>query len=185
MSPPPSNTSQRSKPVSTEECNPQSCYGGVVRLADFLNTLDVDGGTDALADAASAAAWLAEQGRPPEVDDADLALARGVRAALRGELGEPPAPMPEVPVRVVLAEDGPCLAGGGTPLQTVIGEALAEAVALQATGEWSRVKTCALDSCRWVFFDESRNRSGRWCSMQGCGNKAKTAAYRARHRHQG
>jgi predicted RNA-binding Zn ribbon-like protein len=169
--------------VSTEECNPQTCYGGVVLLADFLNTLDIDGGTDALADPASAAAWLAEQGRPAAVDESDLALARAVRAALRGQLGDPPAPMPEVPVRVVLTEDGPRLAGGGTPLQTVIGTALGEAVALQATGEWSRVKACALDSCRWVFFDESRNRSGRWCSMQGCGNKAKTAAYRARHRH--
>ncbi|MBK5306005.1 MAG: CGNR zinc finger domain-containing protein [Frankiaceae bacterium] len=70
----------------------------------------------------------------------------------------------------------------GRPLVALVGEALGEAVALQATGEWSRVKACALESCRWVFFDESRNRSGRWCSMQVCGNRAKTAAYRARHR---
>ena len=170
-------------PVSALRCNPQFAYDGVVMLADLLNTLDIDGGTDALADADAAAGWLAEQGHPGPVDEGDLALARGVRAALRGQLGDPPAPMPEVPVQVVLAEDGPRLTGSGTPLLTVIGEALAEALALQATGEWARVKTCALDSCRWVFFDESRNRSGRWCSMQGCGNKAKTAAYRARHRH--
>lgn len=171
--------------VSGLQCNPQNAYAGVVLLAELLNTLDVDGGTDALADPASAAAWLAGQGHPGEVDPADLELARGVRAALRGELGEAPAPMPDVRLPVVLDEDGPRLAGAGTPLQRVVGEALAEAVALRATGEWSRVKTCALDSCRWVFFDESRNRSGRWCSMQGCGNKAKTAAYRARHRHEG
>ena len=91
--------------------------------------------------------------------------------------------MPEIGVRVVLDDDGPRLAGAGSALHRVLGEALAEAVALRATGEWSRLKTCAMDSCRWVFFDASRNRSGRWCSMQGCGNKAKTAAYRARHRH--
>jgi predicted RNA-binding Zn ribbon-like protein len=170
-------------PVSDAKRNPQTAYAGVVLLEDFLNTLDVDAGTDALADEASAAAWLTEQGRPGTVDSADLELARGVRAALRGELGEPPAPMPEIAVPVVLDDGGPRLAGTGTALQRVLGEALAEAVALRATGEWSRLKTCAMDSCRWVFFDSSRNRSGRWCSMQSCGNKAKTAAYRARHRH--
>jgi predicted RNA-binding Zn ribbon-like protein len=168
--------------VSRLKRNPQSAYAGVVLLEDFLNTLDVDAGTDALADEASASAWLAEQGDPADVTTTDLELARGVRAALRGELGEPPAPMPEIAVQVVLDDDGPRLAGDGTPLRRVVGEALAEAVALRATGEWSRLKTCALDSCRWVFFDASRNRSGRWCSMQGCGNKAKTAAYRARQR---
>lgn len=169
-------------PVSPSKCNPQSAYTGVVLLEDFLNTLDVEGGTDALADEASAAAWLAEQGHTGQVAAADLELARGVRAALRGELGEPPAPMPQIAVPVVLDDGGPRLAGDGTPLRRVLGEALAEAVALRATGDWSRLKTCAMDSCRWVFFDGSRNRSGRWCSMQSCGNKAKTAAYRARHR---
>ena len=168
--------------VSPDQRNPQKAYAGVVLLEDLLNTVDVTARTDALADTASAAAWLAAQGRPAEVDAADLELARGVRAALRGELGDPPAPMPEIAVQVVLDDDGPRLAGAGTAMQRVLGEALAEAVALRATGEWSRLKTCALDSCRWVFFDASRNRSGRWCSMQGCGNKAKTAAYRARHR---
>lgn len=165
--------------------NPQNAYAGVVLLKELLNTVDVEKGTDQLSDPASAAAWLAGQGRPGEVDPADLDLARGVRAALRGQLGDPPAPMPDVPMRVVLADEGPQLAGGRTPLQRVVTEALAEAIALRATGEWTRLKTCALDSCRYVFYDESRNRSGRWCSMQVCGNRAKTAAYRARHRHEG
>ena len=152
-------------------------------LEELLNTLDVYDNADALADEASASAWLAEQGRPGPVTAAELELARAVRAALRGQLGEAPAPMPAVPVRVVLADDGPRVAGTGSVLETALGDALAEAVALQTTGEWSRLKACAMDSCRWVFFDSSRNRSARWCSMQGCGNKAKTAAYRARHRH--
>jgi predicted RNA-binding Zn ribbon-like protein len=169
--------------VFTRQRNPQSAYSGVVLLEDLLNTLDIEAGTDALADEASASAWLTEHQRPGDVSADDLELARGVRTALRGELGEAPAPMPHVDVQVVLEEDGPRLVGAGTALQQVLGEALAEALALRATGEWSRLKTCARESCRWVFFDASRNRSGRWCSMQGCGNKAKTAAYRARHRH--
>jgi hypothetical protein len=169
-------------PVFARSCNPQIAYGGVVLLADLLNTLDVEGGTDALTDVDSAAAWLTEHGRPGRVDITDLELARGVRAALRGELGDPPAPMPAVQVRIELTPDGPRVAGSGGALAVLVGEALGEALALRATGEWSRLKTCALDSCRWVFFDASRNRSGRWCSMQVCGNRAKTAAYRARRR---
>jgi predicted RNA-binding Zn ribbon-like protein len=168
--------------VSAPKRNPQSSYAGVVLLEDLLNTLDVEGGSDLLGDTESAATWLISLGRSGDVSAADLALARDVRAALRGQLGDAAAPLPEVPVRVVLGDHGPELTGHGSPLVEVLGASLAEALSLQATGAWSRLKACALESCRWVFYDESRNRSGRWCSMQVCGNRAKTAAYRARRR---
>jgi predicted RNA-binding Zn ribbon-like protein len=46
---------------------------------------------------------------------------------------------------------------------------------------WERLKVCARDTCRWAFYDASRNRSGRWCSMAGCGNHIKMKrAYAAR-----
>ena len=41
----------------------------------------------------------------------------------------------------------------------------------------ARVRHCANDRCLWLFFDESKNRTRRWCSMQSCGNRAKA------HRH--
>jgi predicted RNA-binding Zn ribbon-like protein len=47
-----------------------------------------------------------------------------------------------------------------------------------------RVRTCALDSCGWLFLDQSRNHSRRWCSMEGCGNVAKSRAFQTRHRAQ-
>jgi len=40
-----------------------------------------------------------------------------------------------------------------------------------------RVRECANDRCRWLFLDDSKNGSRRWCSMQACGNRAKA------HRH--
>jgi predicted RNA-binding Zn ribbon-like protein len=46
----------------------------------------------------------------------------------------------------------------------------------------ARVRTCALDTCGWLFVDHSRNRSRRWCSMEGCGNLAKSRTFHARHR---
>jgi predicted RNA-binding Zn ribbon-like protein len=168
--------------VFTGMRNPQRAYAGVVLLEDFLNTYSLDE-PDQLADEATAGAWLETVGRPGAVGTDELKLAREVRTALRGQLGDGPATdLPAVPVRVALSDEGPRLVGVGSPLMAVVGESLGEALALQATGEWSRVKTCARDSCRWVFFDHSRNRSGRWCSMQVCGNREKTAAYRARKR---
>jgi len=37
----------------------------------------------------------------------------------------------------------------------------------------SRVKLCAADGCGWVFLDASRKANRLWCSMDGCGNRAK------------
>jgi len=36
-----------------------------------------------------------------------------------------------------------------------------------------RVRECHGDDCTWLFLDQSRNRSRRWCSMESCGNRAK------------
>ena len=51
---------------------------------------------------------------------------------------------------------------------------------VQALGEWSRLKACPASDCQWAFFDSSRNRSRTWCSMDVCGNRAKTRRYRRR-----
>ncbi|MBW3563024.1 MAG: CGNR zinc finger domain-containing protein, partial [Actinobacteria bacterium] len=44
-----------------------------------------------------------------------------------------------------------------------------------------RLKVCRSDTCRWAFYDSSRNRSGKWCDMAVCGNRTKVANYRERH----
>lgn len=40
-----------------------------------------------------------------------------------------------------------------------------------------QVRECANSECLWLFLDDSKNRTRRWCSMQVCGNRAKA------HRH--
>jgi predicted RNA-binding Zn ribbon-like protein len=47
-------------------------------------------------------------------------------------------------------------------------------------GTWSRLKVCSADDCQWAFYDRSPTRSGCWCSMQICGSRAKSRAYRSR-----
>jgi len=62
-----------------------------------------------------------------------------------------------------------------------LGSVLAAMVQAGERGSWERLKICAADDCRWAFFDRSKNRAGRWCSMAVCGNRTKTRTYRARH----
>jgi hypothetical protein len=56
-----------------------------------------------------------------------------------------------------------------------------------ADGTWPRLKACP--DCRWVFYDNTRNGSKRWCLMaaagpgsRGCGNIAKVRRHRERAR---
>ena len=51
-----------------------------------------------------------------------------------------------------------------------------------ARPSWPRFKACRGEDCRWVFLDGSRNTSRRWCDMANCGNRAKVATFRDRHR---
>ncbi|WP_315093881.1 CGNR zinc finger domain-containing protein [uncultured Cellulomonas sp.] len=48
------------------------------------------------------------------------------------------------------------------------------------TGEYDRLQRCAADDCDAVLVDLSRNRSRRFCDVNGCANRAHVAAYRAR-----
>jgi|GEM_PF-138262 len=45
-----------------------------------------------------------------------------------------------------------------------------------------RVKVCAGEGCGWVFLDESRNSSRRWCDSRDCGNRERVRRHLARKR---
>lgn len=45
-----------------------------------------------------------------------------------------------------------------------------------------RLRGCANPACVLHFFDTSKNGTRRWCSMSGCGNRAKAARHHARGR---
>ncbi len=66
---------------------------------------------------------------------------------------------------------------------------LALAAAELLTGEaWKRVRVCEAirtDGCGWLFVDETRNHSRRWCDMTTCGNQHKARRHYARVRAKG
>ncbi len=56
-------------------------------------------------------------------------------------------------------------------------QAAASAGRLLTVEDLSRVKQCPGERCGWVFVDDSRNRSRRWCEPNQCGNRERVRAY--------
>jgi predicted RNA-binding Zn ribbon-like protein len=80
-------------------------------------------------------------------------------------------------VSLRLGEDGELrVHGDDDALDAVVAVVLGALI----DGTWGRLKACR--NCNWSFYDYSPNRSATWCSMQICGNRAKTRAYRRRRR---
>ena len=68
----------------------------------------------------------------------------------------------------------------GDPVDDALAR-ISDRIAREVSGQHSdRIKVCANDTCRWVFYDSSRTGRRRWCDMATCGNRAKAARHRAR-----
>jgi predicted RNA-binding Zn ribbon-like protein len=68
----------------------------------------------------------------------------------------------------------------GDPIDDALANLSEPIVREIAGGRPERLRACADDTCRWVFYDDSRTGRRRWCDMSSCGNKAKAARHRAR-----
>jgi len=53
---------------------------------------------------------------------------------------------------------------------------------LLVSPEVARLRHCANAKCLWLFLDDSKNGTRRWCSMQACGNRAKAHRHYIRHK---
>ncbi len=170
---------------------------GQLRLVQaFLNSADRETGDDALATPASMRDWLAGQrliSPHLEFDESDRRRLVEVRRALHDLLATDDGlaarravtTLNEAARRIGLGirlhpRDGYRLMSEGMGLDRVIGDLLVPVLGAMAAGSWPRLKVCASDTCARAFYDGSRNRSGRWCSMATCGNRSKGRTYRAR-----
>jgi predicted RNA-binding Zn ribbon-like protein len=52
---------------------------------------------------------------------------------------------------------------------------------LLARTPWACLRVCANPACHWVFVDQSRSQSRRWCRQWACGNLMKVRRFRAQH----
>jgi predicted RNA-binding Zn ribbon-like protein len=167
-------------------------------VQDFVNTEIPEWARDDIATPAVLAGWLRGKGLlgpSHDVSADEFVAARELRAALRAlallnTTGE--AADDELRARVAAALAG-CELGleadpdgrlaavpTGEPGRRALARIALVVADAQTAGTWPRLKACRKESCQWLFYDLSRNRSSSWCSMSICGNRVKTAAYRRR-----
>ncbi len=72
--------------------------------------------------------------------------------------------------------------GDDAALERPLWSVARSAAELLTSEELRRVKVCMGEACGWLFLDESRNRSRRWCDSRDCGNRARVRRYYARRR---
>ena len=90
-------------------------------------------------------------------------------------------------LRVVRASDGAYAwvwdrgGGGGGPLpECPLWPVARSAAELLASPKLGRAKVCDGEGCGWMFLDESRNNSRRWCDSGDCGNRERVRRYLVR-----
>lgn len=185
----------------------QVAPGRLELVREFVNSVGLEDGPEQLGSPAALVGWLRERsllpsgdaGDAPDATDADLRRAVELREALRELLlshhGDDDAPRASAVAvvesaarraRLELRFLAPAGSAAAVParggIDGALGELLAIVAAAQADGTWDRLKACPWDTCKWAFYDHSRNRSGVWCSMKVCGNRAKAASFRQRRR---
>jgi predicted RNA-binding Zn ribbon-like protein len=182
----------------------------LANIYDFANTLDLRRFThhgvqhpqgDELADAGKLQAWLRDRhlaapgGR---VSSAGFRSALQFRQALRDYLQCDPAErqtnrkvidelnraMRPFALTVEATRSGMALKSAEQST-TGLSRLVAELYNAETRDQLARLKMCASDECRRVFFDRSKPASRRWCQSTLCGNRNKTRAYRERQREDG
>jgi len=173
---------------------------GDLRLVQqFINSLDIEAGTDELETPASLSRWLMRHGLTRSrlrLSELDVERVRGFRELLRAmALANNGSPLDPA----VLAELDAHFAGlpligrwrdteevklepTGRGLDAALARLGSIVVVETLQGRWTRLKACARDVCRWAFYDHSRNHSGTWCAMAVCGSRVKVAKYHRRRR---
>ena len=68
----------------------------------------------------------------------------------------------------------------GDPIDDALANLAEPIVRVIAAGRADRLRACSSETCRWIFYDDSRTGRRRWCDMASCGNRAKAARHRAR-----
>lgn len=191
------------------EAPPHDHAASLETALDFVNTLELERGvpTDHFRSTQDALDWLQDRGlvhasyagETPAVltDHRTIRRIRKTRAALR-ELVDAtyehrapaPAAIAEVNrtlqtravLQLVPSGDGVRIGHRhvGDPVDDALANLAQQIVREIVGGRPERIRACASDTCRWVFYDDSRTGRRRWCDMNSCGNRAKAARHRAR-----
>jgi predicted RNA-binding Zn ribbon-like protein len=181
----------------------------LANLYDFANTLDMRHFThhgvphaqgDDLANARELASWMSQRGllfTGARITPAMFATALDLRRLVRDYLQSDPPERSRnkdaaralnkmlklFPLSVTVRDDGGMLLRGAREDALAgLSSVVAELYDGSRNGTLDRLKMCASDECRRVFFDRSKPATRRWCMSSLCGNRMKTRSYRERRR---
>ena len=179
----------------------------LANLYDFANTLDIRHFThhgvphpqgDELTNARELAAWMSQRGLSPSIriTPAMLATAIELRTLVRDYLQCDPLERSRnkdavralnrtlklFPLVVVAGDAGMVLRTARENALAGLSPIVAALYDGSRNGTLDRLKMCASDECRRVFFDRSKPSTRRWCMSSLCGNRMKTRSYRERQR---
>jgi predicted RNA-binding Zn ribbon-like protein len=184
----------------------------LANLYDFANSLDVRHFThhgvqhlqsDELKGPRELGAWMSQRGllwSGAKITPAMFDTALQLRASVRTYLEIDPAErrragdavrslnkaMRLLPLVAEARNDGVmALRAGRDDALAGLSVLVAEMYDGSVRGTLDRLKMCAAEECRRVFFDRSKPATRRWCMSTLCGNRTKTRAYRARQREAG
>jgi predicted RNA-binding Zn ribbon-like protein len=183
--------------INPEMADRDTATGVIGLVQAYVNTVDVQDGPEELSDPNTLGAWLVAHElmeRGQTVSEADLKHAIAVREAIRGVIGANSGGR-VYPLDIATLNEAAAAsrlrarfgAGGKARLEPeaggvagAMGRMVAALFTAMADEEWSRLKLCGSETCRWAFYDRSRNHSSRWCTMATCGNRQKARRFRQR-----
>jgi predicted RNA-binding Zn ribbon-like protein len=172
--------------------------GRLALVQTFVNTRDLEAGTDALATPEDLAKWLRQvglAGRGVSAEARDLTVATELREALRSlllannERGLPrhawnildrTAEAAALRLRFDAEKQRSELEPQVGGVTGALGAIVAIVSGAMDDGTWYRLKACRRDICRWAFYDHSAAQASVWCSMSICGNRTKVRRHRDR-----
>jgi len=172
--------------------------GELALVQGFVNTLDIERERDELDSPGELKSWLVRHGllsSGTSINEDEfnewIAFREAVRALLRKNSGEKldrsvirrlNRMAGELNLKIGFNPDGAALLRSTTTqgVAGAIGQMLLIIMNSVLDGSWWRLKSCSESNCLWAFYDSSKNRSGRWCSMSVCGSREKARAYRRR-----
>lgn len=161
-------------------------------LESFINTVNLER-ADPLAGPDELDTWCLQNGCGG-LETPDMNRLRTFREALRGVLeansgsADPSKAWAALEPFVGTAGYRMRIDAPGTPALEPAGHGAGRTIAAMLAivydamrrGTWTRLKACRKETCRWAYYDRSKNGSGSWCSMAVCGNRMK--AQRRRNR---
>ncbi|MFN8122089.1 MAG: ABATE domain-containing protein [Thermoleophilia bacterium] len=152
-------------------CGPDDLAEWLRRAGLLAGPVDVGGGlveeARELREAIDAAASAVVAGGPAP-EGAVAVIGRWLAAAA------PPAL--EIDAGVPVLREQP----GADPVRHALSAIALDAARMLGTAERERIRVCAAPDCSARFYDGSPAGRRRWCSMSGCGNRAKVRSHRTR-----